>query len=62
MGNSDVTPLGIQVSGVLRKFKAKPNGESWTDEEIEAGLANDYLYETVTFEDGKIIDTWKKGE
>ena len=48
---NDSFPTKYKVTGTLKKFKAKPDGSSWTDEEIESGLADDYLIEVVHFED-----------
>lgn len=60
MENNETAPIGVHVSGVLKKFTAKPDGTSWTDEEIEAGLADEHLYETITFEDGEPTKVWRK--
>lgn len=60
MGQEESTPVGVHVSGVLKKFLAKPDGSTWSDDEIEAGLADDYLYEVITFADGEVTETWKK--
>ena len=58
--NQENVSLGLNISGVLKKFAVGPDGKEWTDEEIEAGLADEYLTEVITFEDGLIIDVWKK--
>lgn len=60
MENSELNPVGVHVSGVLKKFTAKSDGSEWSDEELEAGLADDHLYEVVTFEDGAITKVWRK--
>lgn len=60
MEKEENAPLKMKVTGVLRKFKAKPDGSSWSNEEIESGLADDYLYETVTFEDDLVTEIWRK--
>ena len=49
--SNEGTPVKMKITGVLKKFNAKPDGTEWTNEEIEAGLADDYLAETITFED-----------
>lgn len=60
MESGETNPFSVKVSGVLKKFTAKPDGSSWTNEEIEAGLADEHLFEVVTFEDETITDIWKK--
>lgn len=60
MGQEESTPVGVKISGVLKKFKAKSDGSTWSDEEIEAGLAEDFLYEVITFADGEVTEIWKK--
>ena len=52
--------IGLKVTGVLRKFSAKSDGSEWTEEEIESGLADEYLFEVISFEDGTITETWRR--
>ena len=54
--------MGIKVTGVLKKFDCKPDGTEWTNEEINAGLADDYLKEVIHVEDGLITDQWRKSD
>lgn len=60
MDRDESAPVKITAAGVLKKFKAKEDGTEWTEEELDSGAADDYLYETITFEDGKVTGTWRK--
>jgi hypothetical protein len=60
MDNNESATVGVHITGVLKKYTAKPDGGDWTDEELASGLADEHLYEVLTFEDGVITNTWRK--
>ena len=51
MERSESVPMVLKITGVLKKFRVKDDGTAWTEEEIEAGLADDHLIETIELED-----------
>lgn len=47
----DNTPVRMKITGMVRKFRPKPDGTEWTNEELDSGLADDFLIEEVPIED-----------
>lgn len=53
--NDEGARLRVKETCVLRKFDG-----DWTDDQIEAGEANDHITERIVVEDGVIVEHWKK--
>jgi hypothetical protein len=62
MESEDTGTVHFKITGTLKKFNAKPDGSEWTNEEINAGLADEYLDEVLEIEDDAIKSIWRKGE
>lgn len=55
MADIDLAKFKIKEKVVLKKFDG-----DWTEEQIAAGEADDALAETITLEDGVVIDHWRR--
>jgi hypothetical protein len=58
--STDNVNISVHITGVVKKFRAKPDGTAWTNDEINEGLADDDLIEELRIEDGNIVEAWRK--
>jgi DNA-directed RNA polymerase subunit RPC12/RpoP len=48
--SGDAPQVRVKERIVLKKFDARPDGREWTNEEIDAGEADEYLVEVLVLE------------